>query len=96
MRVPKGTNLHLCIGAANRDGRAFDRPDACALDRRPNRHLAFAGGPHSCIGLSLARMEGRIAVGRFLARFPDYRITESVRSTRIRFRGFERLRASLG
>ena len=96
VRVPKGTNLHLCIGAANRDGRAFERPDECVLDRHPNRHLAFAGGPHSCIGLSLARMEGRVAVGRFLGRFPDYRITAAARSPRVRFRGFDSLRARLG
>ena len=74
--IPAGTNLHLCIGAANRDPAQFPDPDRFDITRKPNRHLAFAGGPHVCVGLTLARLEGRIAVSRFLARFPDYRLTE--------------------
>ena len=96
VRIPAGTDLHLCIGAANRDPRAFDDPDMLMLDRRSNRHLAFAGGPHTCVGLSLARMEGRIAVNRLIQRYPDYGISsDAERSRRIRFRGFARLPASL-
>jgi cytochrome P450 len=92
--IPAGTDVHLCIGAANRDPRQFYRPDEMILDRRPNKHHAFAGGPHTCVGLTLARLEGRVAVGRFLARFPDYRITDGAeRGGRIRFRGFARLPA---
>ncbi|KIC45841.1 cytochrome P450 [Ruegeria sp. ANG-S4] len=92
--IPAGTDIHLCIGAANRDPRQFDRPDDLVLDRRPNKHHAFAGGPHTCVGLSLARMEGRVALGRFLARFPDYQILEGAeRGRRIRFRGFATLPA---
>ena len=95
-RLPAGTDLHLCIGAANRDPLAFDEPEKLKLERHPNRHLAFAGGPHRCVGLSLARMEGRIAAGRFLRRYPDYEILPSAeRSRRIRFRGFARLPARL-
>ena len=89
--VPAGTNLHLCIGAANRDPRAFDDPDGLRHDRAPNRHLAFAAGPHVCLGLTLARMEARVALERLLARFPAYRVTERDRSPRLRFRGFARL-----
>ena len=96
VRIPEGADLHLCIGAANRDPRAFYAPDELQPDRRPNRHLAFGGGPHTCVGLSLARMEGRIAVGRFLERYPDYEIEDgAVRSPRIRFRGFTKLSARL-
>ncbi len=96
LRVPKGANLHLCIGAANRDPAAFDRPDHFDVTRKPNRHLAFAGGPHVCVGLTLARMEGRIAIGRFLDRFPGYRVaTKRQRGGRIRFRGYKALPASL-
>ena len=94
--VPAGTNLHLCIGAANRDPRAFDAPDEMRLDRSPNRHLAFAAGPHVCLGLTLARMEARVAVERLLRRLPDYRIVRRERSARLRFRGFARLTARLG
>jgi len=94
--IPAGSDLHLCIGAANRDPVQFDNPDTLKLDRRPNKHHAFAGGAHTCVGATLARMEGRIAVGRFLKRFPDYTLTGGAkRAGRIRFRGFERLPAIL-
>lgn len=89
--VPAGTDIHLCIGAANRDPAQFDQPDTLQLDRRPNKHLAFAGGAHTCVGLSLARMEARIAVGRFVQRFPGYEITKATRAHRVRFRGFSEL-----
>ncbi|MEM9637103.1 MAG: cytochrome P450, partial [Pseudomonadota bacterium] len=93
--IPAGTNLHLCIGAANRDPEVFDRPQVFDITRHPNRHLAFAGGPHVCVGLTLARMEGRIALARFLTRFPNYRITRRVPGGRIRFRGYTALHAEL-
>lgn len=93
--IAKGTNLHLCIGAANRDPDVFDDPDRFDIARKPNRHLAFAGGPHVCVGLTLARMEGRIALGRFLARFPDYEITGRTQGGRVRFRGYSALQARL-
>jgi cytochrome P450 len=94
-KIPAGTNLHLCIGAANRDPEVFDKPIKFDITRSPNRHLAFAGGPHICVGLTLARMEGRIAIQRFLARFPSYQISTSRHpGGRIRFRGYAALPAS--
>jgi len=94
--IPRGANLHLCIGAANRDPRQFDNPDTMDLARRPNKHLAFAGGAHTCVGLTLARMEGRIAIGRFVERFPEYSIINGAeRGGRIRFRGFAKLPAQI-
>ena len=87
--LPEGTLVTLCIGAANRDQAVFHQPDVPDLMRDPNRHLAFGLGVHQCAGLSLARLEGRIALGRFLQRFPDYRLTAApVRGGRARFRGF--------
>ena len=95
--LPAGTRIHLCIGAANRDPRRFPNPDRLDVTRRPNKHLAFAGGPHTCLGFTLARMEGRVALGRFLARFPDYRLAGAPEWTgRVRFRGLSRLPARLG
>jgi cytochrome P450 len=95
--VPAGRNLHLCIGAANRDPEVFEDPQRFDIARRPNRHLAFAGGPHVCVGLTLARMEGRIAIQRFLARYPDYSLSDQrVGGGRIRFHGFQSLPARLG
>jgi cytochrome P450 len=94
--IPAGTDLHLAIGAANRDPLNFDDPDMCRVDRRPNKHLAFAGGAHTCVGLTLARMEGRIAVSRFLERFPTYHLLgDAKRGGRLRFRGFARLKVAL-
>ena len=84
-----GALVTLCIGAANRDPAQFADPDRLDLRRENNRHLAFGFGIHQCAGLSLARLEGRIAIGRFLRRFPDYRLTAApVRGGRARFRGF--------
>ncbi|MFM9940393.1 MAG: cytochrome P450 [Hyphomicrobiaceae bacterium] len=84
-----GTSITLCIGAANRDPDRFPRPDVLDVGRAPNRHLAFASGPHQCVGMTVARLEGRIAVKRFLARFPRYRLAAPpVRGGRARFRGF--------
>jgi hypothetical protein len=89
VRMPAGTRLTLCIGAANRDPEQFPDPDRLDIARNPNRHLAFGSGPHQCAGMHLARLEGRVAISRFLARFPDYRLSgEAVRGGRARFRGF--------
>ena len=89
--LPEGALVTLCIGAANRDPAQFERPDVLDLRRENNRHLAFGFGIHQCAGLSLARLEGRIAIGRFLARFPEYRLTATpTRGGRARFRGFLR------
>lgn len=87
--LPAGALLTLCIGAANRDPAPYADPEQLNLRRTGNKHLAFGFGPHQCAGLSLARLEGRIAIGRFLQRFPDYRLTAPpVRGMRARFRGF--------
>jgi cytochrome P450 len=93
--IPRGTNLHLCIGAANRDPAIFERPGVFDVTRKPNRHLAFAGGPHVCVGLTLARMEGRVALARFLERIQSFEITSRVQGGRIRFRGFSALNAQV-
>jgi cytochrome P450 len=84
-----GALVTLCIGAANRDPAQFTDPDVLDLTREHARHLAFGFGIHQCAGLSLARLEGRIAIGRFLQRFPRYRLTDApTRGGRARFRGF--------
>ena len=87
--IPAGSYLTMGIGAANRDPGEFADPDRLDIVRDPNRHLAFGSGPHVCIGLNVARLEGRIAIGRFLARFPNYALAGTpVRGGRARFRGF--------
>ena len=87
--VARGTPVTLCIGAANRDPEQFPDPDRFDIRREPNRHLAFGFGIHQCAGLSLARLEARIAIDRFVQRFPSYRLDgEPTRGGRVRFRGF--------
>jgi cytochrome P450 len=87
--MPPGTPVTLCIGAANRDPAQFADPESLDVGRTPNRHLAFGTGAHQCAGMALARLEGAIAISRFLARFPDYALAgEPVRGGRVRFRGF--------
>ena len=84
-----GTPVTLCIGAANRDPAQFADPERFDIGRTPNRHLAFATGAHQCAGMALARLEGAIAISRFLKRFPNYALNgEPVRGGRVRFRGF--------
>jgi hypothetical protein len=84
-----GTPITLCIGAANRDPAQFPDPERLDIARNPNRHLAFATGAHQCAGMALARLEGAIAISRFLARFPNYALDGApVRGGRVRFRGF--------
>lgn len=87
-----GTPVTLCIGAANRDPGQFENPETFDVSRLPNRHLAFATGAHQCAGMALARLEGAIAISRFLARFPNYRLDGApVRGGRVRFRGYLRV-----
>jgi len=95
--IEAGAFVTLGIGAANRDPLHFDDPERFDVARSPNRHLAFAAGPHQCAGLALARLEGRVAIGRFLEQYPRYELSgEPARGGRARFRGFLRLPARLG
>ncbi len=93
---PAGTLVNIAIGAANRDPAQFDQPQRFDVGRKPNRHVAFGQGDHACVGMNVARMEGRIAIGRLVERFArlDYAGTPE-RDRRVRFRGFRRLPARL-
>ena len=87
--MPPQTRVTLCIGAANRDPAQFNDPEVFDIARTPNRHLAFASGTHACAGMSLARLEGQIAIGRFINRFPNYALAgPPLRGGRVRFRGY--------
>ena len=94
IEFPPDSRITICIGGANRDPAQFPAPDTMDIAREPNRQLAFGFGIHTCAGINLARLEGRVAIARFLSRFPDYALSgEAVRDLRARFRGFQRLPA---
>jgi cytochrome P450 len=87
--MPRGTYIHIGIGAANRDPAQFPDPERVDIRRHPNRHLAFATGIHACSGMSLARMEAQVAIGKLVQRFATIeRADDFVRGGRARFRGF--------
>jgi cytochrome P450 len=71
-KIPEGDVVLLAYGSANRDPRAFDEPDRCILDRRPNKHVAFGHGHHLCLGANLARLELTIMIERFAELFPNF------------------------
>ena len=81
-RIRAGDQVTVSIAGANRDPRIFDDPDEFQI-RRPNatRHLAFAHGPHFCLGAHLARLEARIAVATLLDLLPELRLDERYPAT---------------
>ncbi|HET9969024.1 MAG TPA: cytochrome P450 [Streptosporangiaceae bacterium] len=74
--LKEGDWLLLPFPAANRDPAAFDNPDVVQLDRARNRHAAFGLGRHRCLGSHLARMELRVALEEWLARYPDFKLAD--------------------
>ena len=73
-QIRAGDKMVVGIGAANRDPEAFDEADELRLDRQPNPHLAFGDGIHFCLGATLARAQGRVAIPRLIKRFPNLQI----------------------
>ena len=70
----RGDYVLQMLGAANRDPAMFAEPERFVLTRQPNRHLAFAFGPHFCVGAPLARLEASVAIGTVLQRWPGLRL----------------------
>jgi cytochrome P450 len=92
-KMPAGAKVALLIGAANRDDRAFERPDEYDVTRNTANSLAFGNGTHFCLGASLARLEARVSLEEILNRLPDFEIepdgVERVHSSNVR--GFAHL-----
>ncbi|WP_028925479.1 cytochrome P450 [Pseudonocardia acaciae] len=90
--IPTGSFVLAGLASANRD-EDFWGPDAAELHLdRPNAraHLSFGGGPHHCLGASLARLEGRVALGRLVRRFPKLAFADTVTwNGRLNLRGPE-------
>jgi cytochrome P450 len=66
----------LGLASANWDETIFENPDVFDISRPPNRHFAFGGGGHFCLGAQLSRLEGRLFLPMFLSRFPDFRLVD--------------------
>jgi cytochrome P450 len=73
VKVPKGAMIAVNIGSANHDEKVWDNPDGFDIFRAPKQHLAFAWGPHMCLGLHLARMETRVVLTQLFDRLPNLR-----------------------
>jgi cytochrome P450 len=72
--IKKADVVIAMLSSANRDETIFQDPERLNISRNPNRHLGFGLGIHFCLGAPLARMEGRIAFNKLLARFPSIRL----------------------
>ncbi|CAJ1581195.1 cytochrome P450 [[Mycobacterium] wendilense] len=95
--IPAGSALLLMAGAANRDERKFDDPDRFDIHRNAN-HLTFGRGTHFCLGASLARLEGRVALEEILKRWPDWTVDmdNAVRAPTATVRGWDSMPTVVG
>lgn len=96
--IPTGAMIIACLGAANRDERMFGADaEVLRLDREQARHhVSFSAGAHHCLGSALARLEGRLAIGRLVSRFPKLALSGRVRwNGRINLRGATELPVSV-
>lgn len=95
--IRKGDTISLWLAAANRDPAKFEEPDEFRIDRHPNRPLTFGGGIHHCLGAPLARMEGAIAMQKFVQRFQRFAWadTEALWQPDLLFRSLRELRVRL-
>ncbi len=75
--IPEGAQVALLLGSGNRDPREFERPDDFDIHRPNPRILAFGHGAHVCLGAAVARLEAKVALEEFLARYPRYDVDET-------------------
>jgi cytochrome P450 len=92
-KIPEGSRVLLLTASANRDERKWSDPDRYDIRRRADNHVSFSHGLHFCLGASLARMEGRVALEETLRRFPTWEIDyeNAVQQHTSTVRGFEKL-----
>ena len=76
-RMKEGQGLMFLYHSGNHDEREFPDPERFDIRRRPARILSFGYGPHSCLGVNVARLEGRVCLEELLARVPDYEVDEA-------------------
>jgi cytochrome P450 len=73
-QLKKGDMVYGLVSAANRDPRHYERANEFLIDRKKNNHFGFAGGPHRCLGMHLARREMQVAADEWLRAIPDFRL----------------------
>jgi len=97
-KLREGDRVVLLLGSGNRDERVFPDPDRYDLLRDTSASLAFGQGVHFCLGASLARLEGRVALEEVWKRMPDYEINPAglVRVHSVNVRGFSALPIQTG
>jgi len=96
VRIPRGAELGLLFGSANRDPSVFEAPDELRLDRSPNPHLTFGAGIHFCLGAPLGRLELQTSFKALLERFPTMEPVEEPRfKPNYIIRGLDGLRVRL-
>jgi len=76
--IPAGSPVQVAMGSANRDPERWDDPDTFDIHRPMQNHMAFAHGPHTCLGMHLARMETTVAINTVLDRLPNVRLDPDV------------------
>jgi cytochrome P450 len=74
VEIPAGAIVHVCLAAANRDPLRWERPDEFDPFRPVKQHLGFGHGPHTCLGMHVARAELSNGIGALLDRLPDLRL----------------------
>ena len=90
-----GESVYLLYSSGNRDTAKFDNADACILNRKPNPHLAFGQGIHTCMGAPLARVEIKVALEELLARTESFALDGEVVRTIFHRRGVTALPLTL-
>jgi cytochrome P450 len=88
VRIPKGAVVGVCMGAANHDPARFGQPEKFDIFRPSKPHLAFATGPHTCLGMHLARMETAVVLNAALDRLPNLRLDPAADDVHVSGLGF--------
>ncbi len=76
-QIKANDTLTICLGSANRDSEIFDRPDEFLLERTENKHIAFGGGAHYCLGDWLARIQTQLMIEALLNRFKKIELVDT-------------------
>jgi cytochrome P450 len=95
--LPANSSVIAFIAAAHRDQTHYTDPDKFDIHRKHNRHMAFGADAHVCLGATLARLEGHLALAALIERFPRLRLKDAVPDwgTNFVFRGLQTLRLAL-